>query len=145
MNDFSYLMAKASIKGSKGATGLYGNAVFYQKPKGVLAVIAVWGLPKENTTGFFAVHIHEGGSCVEEDFSETGGHYNPSGRLHPEHSGDLPPLLSCDGTAYMQVLTNRFSVKDIIGRSLVIHSGPDDFTSQPAGNPGIKIACGVIS
>jgi len=52
--------------------------------------------------------------------------------------------LSCDGNAYMQVLTNRFSVREILGKTVVIHSHPDDFHTQPAGNAGEKIACGVI-
>lgn len=60
------------------------------------------------------------------------------------HAGDLPPLLSCQGNAYLSVKTDRFSVNEIIGRTVVIHSNPDDFHTQPAGNAGKKIACGVI-
>lgn len=63
---------------------------------------------------------------------------------HPFHAGDLPPLLSCKGRAYLAVITGRFCVKDVIGRSVVIHAGPDDLHTQPAGNAGAKIGCGVI-
>ena len=101
----------------------------------------ITGLPQ---TGFFGFHIHEGKSCGGTKFSETGSHYNPQNTAHPEHAGDLPPLLWCRGNAYLSVRTDRFSVIDIIGRTVVIHSDPDDFHTQPAGNAGKKIACGVI-
>lgn len=63
---------------------------------------------------------------------------------HPNHAGDLPPLLSAGGYAKMTVLTGRFRVDEIVGRTLVIHNGVDDFTGQPSGNSGKKIACGII-
>ncbi len=137
--------AIAYVVGGNEAPCLRGEVKFYQKSRGVLVVAHVFGLPRDNETGFFAMHIHEGGSCSGKDFSDTGGHYNADAAPHPRHSGDLPPLLSCNGEAYLAVLTNRFSVKDIIGRTVVIHSGPDDFHSQPAGNSGSKIACGMIA
>ena len=106
--------------------------------------VQVSGMPRKRETGFFALHIHEGGSCSGENFSDTGGHYNPHNEAHPRHAGDLPPLLLCGGGAYLAVLTDRFSVADVIGRTVVIHGGADDFHTQPAGNAGTKIACGVI-
>jgi len=63
---------------------------------------------------------------------------------HPHHAGDLPPLFGNNGYALSMFLTTRFSVSEIIGRTVILHSAPDDFTSQPAGNSGVKIACGVI-
>lgn len=74
----------------------------------------------------------------------TKGYYNPVGHEHPEHAGDLPALLSCKGNAYLSVKMDIFSVDEIIGRMVVINSDPDDFHTQPAGNAGKKIACGVI-
>lgn len=71
-------------------------------------------------------------------------HYHPITQIHPKHAGDLPPLLSNHGYAWMPFYTTRFSVMDIIGKSIVIHNMRDDFTSQPAGDSGVKIACGVI-
>ena len=139
-----YPNAVAIIKGGDAAPALHGRVEFYQKSNGVLVVVNVDGLPKDNESGFFAFHIHEGKSCQGDDFAETLAHYNPQSTPHPMHAGDLPPLLECNGIAYMSVLTGRFSVKEIIGRTVVIHNGADDFTTQPAGNAGRKIACGII-
>lgn len=136
--------AIACIKGGSEAPGLSGAVSFYQHSGGVMVVADIRGLPTENETGFFAFHIHEGDNCCGQDFAGTGGHYDPSDMPHPEHSGDLPPLICCRGRAYMAVLTNRFCLRDVVGRTVVIHSGPDDFHTQPAGNSGTKIACGVI-
>lgn len=58
--------------------------------------------------------------------------------------GDLPPLIENNGYAYMQVLINKFKIKDILGKVIIIHDSPNDFTTQPSGNSGIKIACGKI-
>lgn len=139
-----YPDATAHLRGGERVPGLVGRADFYQRANGVLIYIHVYGLPSDNVTDFFALHIHVGEGCGGEDFSKTEGHYNPQRMSHPRHAGDLPPLLSNDGEAYMSILTNRFLVNEIIGKTLVIHSDTDDFYSQPAGNPGIKIACGVI-
>lgn len=135
--------AVACIKGGQGAPRLCGEVRFYQARGSVLVTADISGLPQDGP-GFFALHIHEGGSCAGEGFSDTGGHYNPQNAPHPMHAGDLPPLLRCGDQAYLAVRTDRFCVKDIIGRTVVIHGGTDDFTSQPAGNAGEKIACGVI-
>lgn len=136
--------ARADIKGGKGAEGLFGEALFVQKQNGVLVTVRVKGLPSNNRSGFFALHIHEGGSCIGQGFPGTGSHFHPDSVPHPQHAGALPPHLDAGGEAYMQVLTTRFTVKEIVGKTIVIHNGPDDFTSQPAGNAGEKIACGVI-
>lgn len=136
--------AAAYLRGGSSTPDLFGIVKFYPHRQGTLVVADVFGLPQENNSDFFALHIHEGNRCAGDNFPETGGHYNPAKAPHPKHAGDLPPLLSCSGTAHLTVLTNRFSIPEIIGRTVVIHGGPDDFHSQPAGNAGIKIACGVI-
>ena len=136
--------AVAQIRGGMEAPQLSGCVQFYQENGCVLIVAKLSGLPKENETGFFGFHIHEGDNCSGTDFSGTDSHYNPFGQAHPKHAGDLPPVLKCQGNAYLSVRTDRFSVSDIIGRTVVIHSDPDDFRSQPAGNAGKKLACGVI-
>ena len=136
--------AVAHLMGGNDAPELRGVAKFYQKPNGVLISVHVRGLPDRDGSGFFAFHIHEGSGCGGENFSETGSHYNPLGEPHPNHAGDLPPLLSCRGEAFASFMAGRFRLKDVIGRTLVIHGGPDDFHTQPAGNAGTKIACGVI-
>ena len=137
-------MATAEIRGGELAPELFGEVRFYQKRESVLVVADISNLPQSNASGFFALHIHEGNSCAGEKFSNTGNHYNPVGAPHPRHAGDLPPLMLCNGGAYLAVCTDRFRVEDVIGRTVVIHNGPDDFRSQPSGNAGDKIACGLI-
>ncbi len=137
-------VAAAILQGGSEYPDLSGTVEFYPRRGGTLVVASVQGLPDTNHSGFFAFHIHEGGSCTGEDFAESGVHFNPAGTPHPEHAGDLPPLLSAHGEALLAVLTDRFTVQDVLGRTVVIHSDPDDFRSQPAGNPGKKLACGVI-
>ena len=136
--------AVARITGGAEAPQLSGCVEFYQENRCVLIVAKISGLPADSETGFFGFHIHQGNTCTGADFSGTDSHYNPTEQAHPEHAGDLPPLLRCNGTAYLSVRTDRFSVKEIIGRTVVIHSDLDDFHTQPAGNAGKKIACGVI-
>ena len=136
--------AVAWITGGEEVPQLSGCVQFYQENGCVLIEAKISGLPKTSESRFFGFHIHQGRDCSGVGFSRTEGHYNPLGQGHPEHAGDLPPLLSCKGNAYLSVKTDRFSVDEIIGRTVVIHSDPDDFHSQPAGNAGEKIACGVI-
>lgn len=136
--------AVAWITGGEEVPQLSGCVQFYQENGCVLIEAKISGLPKTSESRFFGFHIHQGRDCSGVGFSRTEGHYNPLGQGHPEHAGDLPPLLSCKGNAYLSVKTDRFSVDEIIGRTVVIHSDPDDFHTQPAGNAGRKIACGVI-
>lgn len=135
--------AIAHIRGSDMYPGIRGTLKLFFKKEGVLVVVRVQGLP-ETATNFFALHIHEGDNCQGGNFPNTGSHYNPQGLPHPRHAGDLPPLLSCGGKAYLSVLTDRFKIQEVIGRTVIIHSAPDDFATQPSGNAGSKIACGVI-
>ncbi len=134
-------LAVARIHGGTENRELKGTVRFYQKRDGVLVYAYVTGLPGN---GFYGFHIHEGGSCSGTGFSDTLGHYNPTNAPHPMHFGDLPPLLSASGTAKMTVLTNRFRICEILGKTVVIHSKSDDFRTQPAGDAGEKIGCGVI-
>lgn len=138
-----YKLKPDGVAHIKGRNNMLGKAAFYQKSDYVLVVAEVSGLP-ENETGFFGFHIHEGESCTGENFADTKNHYNPENTPHPRHAGDLPPLLSAGGGAYLAVMTDRFTVQEVIGRTVVIHSDPDDFTTQPSGNAGTKIACGEI-
>lgn len=129
--------AVANIIGNDTHPQLRGQVSFYQTNHGILVSVQVFGLPGSSFLGF---HIHSGGQCAQ-----PAGHYNPQGLPHPQHAGDLPPLLSNNGYAYMSVLTNRFRLEDILGRTVIIHAMPDDFTTQPAGDSGDRIACGVIT
>lgn len=136
--------AVAYISGGTDAPNINGRVSFYQEPDSVLVVADVAGLPQNSATGFHGFHIHEGNSCAGTAFAQTGSHYNPAGAEHPKHAGDLPPLMAYQGRAHLEVRTDRFRVQDILGRTVVIHSDPDDFHTQPAGHAGNKIACGVI-
>ncbi len=144
------IYAMANISGSRDYQGIRGTVTFITAASGVMVTAHILGLPARNDcteSGVFGFHIHEGRSCTgnsDDEFKDALGHYNPSGCLHPYHAGDMPPLFSCKGEAYLSFLTDRFEISDILGRTVVIHSNPDDFTTQPSGNSGTKIACGVI-
>lgn len=144
MNQIRFFpQAIATIRGENESSDLFGEIKFYQKRNHVVVSATVNGLP-DTPSGFFGFHIHEGQTCTGISFADTGNHYNPANKPHPMHAGDLPPLMLCNGGAYQITATDRFHVEDIIGRTVVIHSMPDDFRSQPSGNAGTKIACGVI-
>lgn len=144
--------AAAYVKGSAAYPLIGGRILFYPAgDRGVLVVSNVRGLPVDDTAcgaRFFGMHIHEKGDCHPSDgetFSDAGTHYNPSDCTHPAHAGDLPPLFAnARGKAWSAVLCDRFSVSEIIGKSVIIHKKPDDFTIQPSGNAGARIACGTI-
>ena len=142
--------ACARIMGSKEYPGIAGTVRFYQTNGGVLVAAEVCGLPKRaehGMDGIFAFHIHSGSRCSGNEtdpFADALTHYNPQDHPHPYHAGDMPPLFGNGGYTCQAFFTDRFSVQEIIGRTVIIHSDPDDFTTQPAGNAGRKIACGQI-
>lgn len=142
--------ATARLAGDAGHPALSGLVRLYQTAYGVIVYVEVRGLPYGRipcADRIFGFHIHEGGSCTgtaDDPFAETGMHYNPADCPHPYHAGDLPPLFGCGDMACQTVLTNRFTVEEVIGRTVILHDQPDDFTSQPSGNAGRKIACGRI-
>ena len=142
--------AAAKIAGSESCPELSGTVRFYQTDEGVIVWAEINGLPlpehpcQERVFGF---HIHKGTDCggnMDDPFADAMSHYDPKGCAHPYHAGDLPPLFGNNGFALSVFLTNRFSVHEVIGRTVIIHDHPDDFTTQPSGNSGTKIACGVI-
>ena len=142
--------AFARIAGGPGHTGIRGAAYFYRMDGGTLVLAQVEGLPQGGgpcAPQVFGFHIHQGSACTgnaSDPFADTGAHYNPHNCPHPAHAGDMPPLFGNDGYAFQAFYTGRFTVDEIVGRTVVIHAGPDDFTTQPAGNSGAKIACGII-
>lgn len=101
--------------------------------------------------GTHALHIHEKGDCAPPDFTSAGGHYNPSGSEHgwlnPQgfHAGDLPNIHVVADTFAVELFIPWLSEKDFAEtRAVVIHEGPDDYKSQPAGAAGKRIACAVL-
>ncbi len=143
--------AAAYVRGSDKYPKITGIVFFYAADIGTYVLADIYGLPEGMPPcgrPIFGFHIHSGSSCTgnaSDPFADTEGHFNPENCDHPFHAGDLPPLFGCGGHAWMTVFTDRFSVFDIIGKTVVIHSDPDDFHTQPSGNSGMKIACGEIS
>ena len=142
--------AFASLRGSNRFPKINGVVYFFEIKEGIVVVTNVSGLP-DIQNGFkspvFAFHIHSGTSCSGNQtdyFANTKNHYNPQNNPHPYHAGDMPPLFGCNGSAFSAFLTNRFTIKEIIGKTVVIHYNNDDFKTQPSGNSGEKIACGEI-
>lgn len=130
--------AKAQIKGGKIYPHINGTVTFKETKDGVLVTAKIHGLPqsKNSCVGrFFGFHIHEGTSCsgnINDEFANAKSHLNTTNCSHPFHIGDLPPLIENNGYAYMRVLIDKFKIKDIIGKVVIIHDMPDDFTSQPS-------------
>ena len=139
--------AMAQITGNADNPLLTGTALFYHSSMdGILIQVEIFHLPDEkmpDVSGFFGMHLHEVGDCTLP-FNKTGGHFNPNNRQHPDHAGDFPPLLSDHGYAWIAFYDARLSASDVIGNSIIIHAQRDDFTTQPSGNSGDKIGCGVV-
>lgn len=150
---FRYLLsnqtpeAMAWVRGGTAFPNISGLVKFYRTMYGGILVEAeVFNLPNivtPGSSGFYAMHIHEYGDC-SGSFSGAGAHYGAPGSLHPNHAGDMPPLLANQGYAWTAFYDKRFTIEDILGRAVIIHQNPDDFHTQPSGNSGPMIACGQI-
>lgn len=142
--------AISEVRGSVYYPAVEGTVYFYQTEYGVLIKTEVYGLPYSTLPceeNIFAFHIHDGNSCTgnaSDPFSNSRSHFNPDHCEHLYHAGDMPPLFGNHGYALSIFLTDRFALRDVIGRTVIIHSLPDDFHTEPFGNPGVKMACGVI-
>ena len=142
--------AWAEIRGSAKYPAIQGEVMLYPLWRGTLVIATISGLPegtKPCGEKFFGFHIHEGEHCTgnaEDPFADTGLHWNPYECGHPEHAGDFPVLMESSGYALEIFYTDRFYPEEVIGRTAVIHDMPDDFRSQPSGDSGQKIACGMI-
>jgi Cu-Zn family superoxide dismutase len=144
--------ATAPLKDAKGAD--VGSVVLTQTPTGVLMKVAIKGLP----AGEHAFHVHAVGKC-EAPFTSAGPHFNPGNHKHglmagEGHAGDMPNLyVAQDGTLTAEILNTAVSLDkskpnslfDADGSAVVVHAGVDDYKSDPAGNAGDRIACGVVS
>jgi Cu-Zn family superoxide dismutase len=113
----------------------------------------IGGLAPNSTHG---LHVHEKGDCTAADAGSAGPHFNPAGHAHgnpassTHHAGDLPNITAgADGVAHVDVHVVGLTLggaasSNILGRALVVHATADDYASQPAGNSGARIACGVV-
>lgn len=145
--------ARAELRNAGGQ--VVGTATLTQVGGAVRIVLEAQGLP----AGVKGVHIHAVGRCDPPDFTSAGSHFNPQGRQHGAlnaqgpHAGDLPNLtIGADGKGRLEstsqlvtLQTGPSSVFDADGSALVVHAAADDFRTDPTGNSGARIACGVIS
>lgn len=151
MMNFMMPVAYAKLSGSSSYPDLSGSVYFMKDRGGTRVAAEVWNVTDEAgkpAQGFLGFHIHEGAICAGNEadpFADTGAHYSRAKVLHPDHAGDLPPLLFTNGFARMEVYTGRFTPEEVIGKTVVLHGMPDDFHTQPSGDSGRKIACGEIA
>ena len=145
------LRATAQLQPTKGSK-TFGEATFEEVDGKVHVVIFVQGLKPGMEHG---LHIHEVGDCSSGDGMSTKGHFNPYGKPHgnpgssERHAGDLPALKAGnDGRAKVDVMVDVITVPpgpaSIVGRAVIVHADPDDYRTQPTGNAGARLACGVI-
>ncbi len=138
----------------ENADGENVGAVTLSEPlrgRGVIVDALLVNLP----SGAHAFHIHETGECTPPDFTSAGGHYNPTNKKHgianPDgmHAGDLPNIyVPLSGELQDEMFAMQMSLDENLfdedGASIVIHANPDDYRTDPAGDAGPRIACGVI-
>jgi Cu-Zn family superoxide dismutase len=143
--------ATAALQPTKG-NKTFGEATFEQAGDKVRVIVFAQGLRPNQEHGF---HIHEAGDCSSGDGMSAKGHFNPHGKPHGDpksaerHAGDLPSLKAGkDGRAKLDVTVDAVTLgagpASIVGRGLIIHADPDDYKTQPTGNAGARLACGVI-
>ena len=145
------IRATATLEPTKG-NATAGSVEFVQRGSSVYVVADAAGL----SPGPHGFHIHEKGDCSSGDGMSAGGHFNPGGKPHGSplmpnhHAGDLPMLLAePTGKAALRTEIDGVTIgdggpTDIVGRAVIVHKDPDDFTTQPTGNSGARVACGVI-
>lgn len=144
--------ARARLQGGPLAPNLAGEVRFYGVAGGVEVAVELHGLPPylagDPPIGPHGFHLHERGDCAVgnpgEPFLAAGAHFNPDGQPHGNHAGDFPVVFSNSGTARMRFFTERLTIEDVVGRSVIVHENPDDFRTEPAGNSGRRLACGVV-
>lgn len=143
-----------AVLASASSSHVSGKLAFVSTDHGVHITGRISGLKPDSTHGF---HIHANGDCGAPDASSAGGHFNPTRQPHghPEsgshHAGDIPnQQANADGVATVDVVAKGIELgtgsdNDVLGRAVIVHAGPDDYSSQPSGDAGARIACGVIT
>ena len=142
--------AKATIESKSGST-VTGWAKFREEAGGVKVVVHVEKAPP----GTHGLHIHEKGDCSDPEAKSAGGHFNPTAADHAgpmdekHHAGDLGNIeVKADGTGHLEITSKMLTVAEgpnsVVGRSVVFHEKADDLKTQPTGNAGGRLGCGVI-
>ena len=142
--------ASATIEARSGST-LSGTAVFTQTGAGVHIVVEVSNAPQ----GIHAVHLHEKGDCSAPDATSAGGHFNPTGMAHgspdapAHHAGDFGNMtVGEDGHGRLELDSTMLTIapgeRSVIAHAIVVHAKADDMQTQPTGNAGGRIGCGVV-
>lgn len=142
--------AQVTLQPTQGNTAA-GTMTFKQKGEQVAIDAEISGL----TPGQHGFHIHEKGDCSAPDGTSAGGHFNPTKQPHGDpngaahHVGDLPMLMAdANGHASLHIESKAIALQgeqSVIGKAVIIHQKMDDYATQPTGNSGARVACGVIS
>ena len=134
-------------------TDFTGTITFTPEGDGVKVVADLQGVDTDGAHGF---HVHETGECThgeDKHFTSAGGHFNPAGAEHacpptePRHAGDLGNIDVTGGTAHLETTTNLLSLSganSVVGKAIILHAKADDCKTQPTGDAGDRLACGVV-
>jgi len=143
------VIASVELDPASGSN-VHGTVNFIQQSDGVLVTAQITGL----TPGQHGIHIHDKGDCSAPDAMSAGGHFNPTGMQHGgpmaemHHAGDFGNLVADEnGVAHFEQVFHGLSFEgtnSVIGRAIIVHAKADDLTTQPSGNSGARVACGVI-
>lgn len=136
---------------ARSGSSLAGNVRLMQHGEHLMVMADVTGLKPGQSHGF---HIHEKGDCSAVDGMSAAGHFNPAAKPHgpadaDHHGGDMPALLAdANGKAMARFHLTGITLDDgptgVVGRSIIVHKDPDDYKTQPTGNSGARLACGII-
>ena len=148
--DMMGTMAVATLTPTQG-NQVRGMVMFHEMEGHLMVHVKLTGVKPEGEHGF---HVHENGNCASPDGMSAGGHFNPDGKPHgsqaaDHHAGDMPALKAdANGVVDQKFMLMGPTVgsgpTSLVGHSVIVHAQPDDYTTQPTGNSGARIACGVI-
>lgn len=147
--------ATATLVGGPGDTDFKGTVTFTPEGDGVRVVAHLEGVDQAGQHGF---HVHETGECTHGEgskhFTSAGGHFNPTGAEHacpptePRHAGDLGNIEVTNGNGHAEITTTLLSLSganSVVGKAIILHAKADDCKTQPTGDAGDRLACGVVT